>query len=462
MRLYNKSELTHSRIFFDKTPPPFLTIFIFSTLFLLVLAYVISSLLIRTYVVTAQGTVVAEDTTFVGSFADGVLVELVHEEGSFVEVGDVLFTVSSGNEGLQYQTLLSQLEQQESILVAMNLFERSLNERVNHMQNSGIQQEYYARVEHYLFALQQEGREQGHTQTDISNQRQNITDINRDITRLESEISTLNTTEESLRSQLATTPSEIVEEDVELETEITVPNPEFERLEQEIEMTVSEQDGLRAEIDGKISQREGYENEIQHMERQLESTSAGQTRIQLLAELGNSRTTAETRITELESQIAAHQTQDGLYEVRSNNTGYVHYLMPLREGMTVQRMQTIAEISENKEDNMQVEAFIPAQRISRVELGQDVNVAIDGVNVHRYGTISGTLTSIDTGTMVQETEQGNMVFYRAIVTINETQLEANNGNIVNVLRSMPVTARIVYERETYLNWLLNILNFRNQ
>lgn len=460
MRLYNKSELIHSRIFFDKNPPPFLTAFIFSTLFLLVLAYVISSLLIRTYVVTAQGTVVTEDTTFVGSFSDGVLVELMHEEGSFAYIGDVLFTVSSGNEGLQYQTMTAQLEQQESILEVMDLFEQSLNDRVNHMQNSGIQQEYYARVEHYLLTLQQEGREQGHTRTDISERRQSITSINQDITRLEGEVLTLNETEQTLRNQLTETPEEITEEY--LDETMTVPNPEIEHLGQEIESIVSQRDGLQAEIDGKISQREGYENEITQMERQLESTNAGQTRIQLLAELGSSRTSAETRITELESQIAAHQTQDGLYKVRANNTGYVHYLMPLREGMTVQRMHTIAEISKNQEDNMQVEAFIPAQRISRVEIGQDVNVAIEGVNVHRYGTIPGTLTSIDTGTMVQETPQGNMVFYRGIVTIHETYLEASNGDTVGVLRSMPVTARIVYERETYLNWLLNLLNFRNE
>ena len=479
MKLYNKSELTHSRIFFDKKPPPFLTVFVLFTMFLLVLAFVISSLLIRTYVVNAQGTVVTKDTTFVGAFTDGILVELRHEEGSFVHVGDVLFTVSSGNEGLQYQALLLQLEQQEEMLEVMDLFEISLNDRVNHMQNEGIQQEYYARVEHYLNAIQQETRDQGHTRADLNERRQRVLSINSEIRNLENDVNYLNTTEQSLRSQLQTTPNEITEyvepeipvgmSDDELEEmglgqseQITVTNPEYERLEQEIESTVSEREGKQSEIDGKISQREGYENEIMQMERQLESTNAGQTRIQLLAELGTSRTTAQTRITELESQITAHQIQDGLYEVLANNNGYVHYLAPLREGMAVQRMQAIAEISENRYDHMQVEVFIDARQISRVELGQDVNVAIEGVNVHRYGTISGTLKSIDTGTMIQETPQGNMVFYRGIVMIHETYLEASNGDVVNVLRSMPVTARIVYERETYLNWLLNMLNFRNE
>lgn len=116
----------------------------------------------------------------------------------------------------------------------------------------------------------------------------------------------------------------------------------------------------------------------------------------------------------------------------------------------------------NLEDSMQVEVFIPAHQISRVELEQDVNVAVDGVNVSKFGTIPGKLTSIDMGTISQETAEGNMIFNRGIVSIDETYLEASNGDKVDVLRSMPVTARIVYERETYLNWILNMLQFTNE
>jgi len=440
----------------------FLTIFILFTLLILITAFVISSLLTRTYVVTANGTVTTEDNTFVGSFADGILVELIHEEGSFVEFGDVLFTVSSGNEGLQYQILLSQLEQQESLLVAMDLFEKSLNDSTNHMQNTGIEQEYYARVEHYLKALEEDRENLGHIQEDLDDRRQRLATFNQEINRLGGEIDTLNTRESSLRTQLENAPQQPNgnDENSEEGTYWTV-NPEVDRLQQELDAAVSDRERLQAERDGKISEREGIEADITHFERRLSETTAGQTKINLLAELGASRTAAETRITELEGQVAAHQVQDGLYEVRANHTGYIHYLIPLREGMMIQRMQTIAEISENREDQMQVEVFIEARNISKVEIGQDVNVAIDGVNIQKYRTMSGTLASVDIGTMAQETEQGTMIFYRGIVTIHETQLEASNGDVVQLLKSMPVTARIVYERETYLDWILSLLNFRN-
>lgn len=477
MKLYSKSELTHSRIFFDKKPPMFLTIFILSVLFLVALFFFIISILTRTYVVSAQGEVTTEDLTFIGSFADGVVIELIHSEGSFVERGDVLFTVSSGAEGLQYQTLLEQLEHQEEILAAMDLFEQSIEERENHMTNSGIQQEYYARIQHYLLAIQNENAADATAAADLADKRRRVSNFDTDITRLDGEILALETQEASLESQIRNTPAEIEEavepppteynedgEQIEVPppAPVMIPNPEYTRLSGELEEARTERQGLEGQRDGYISERYNVQDEITREERQPDSTNVEQTRIQLLAELGASRTGAETRVVELETQIATHRTQDGLYEVRANQTGYMHYLLPLREGMMIQRMQSIAEISMNREDDMQVEVFIPAHQISRVEVGQDVNVAIEGVNVSKFGTIQGRLVSIDTGTMSQETSEGNMIFYRGIISIDNTYLQASNGDTVYVLRSMPVVARIVYESETYLNWILNMLQFTNE
>lgn len=353
MKLYNKKELTHSRIFFDKQPPMFLTIFILSILFLVALFFFITSILTRTYVVNAQGRVTTEDLAFVGSFADGVIVELLYSENSSVEEGDVLFTVSSGAEGLQYQTLLEQFEHQEEILKAMDLFERSIEERVNHMTNAGIQQEYYARIEHYLLAIRNKNDSDAVTEAELNDQRQQVSNLNADISRLDGEIAILEATEARLASQISNTAAEIEEmtpppsieydEDgelieVPLPEPVMVPNPEYSRLNNELEAARSERQTLEGQREGYILERKGLQSDIKRQERQPGSTNAEQTRIQLLAELGTSRTGAETKIVELETQLETHRTQDSLYEVRANQTGYVHYLVPIREGMMVQRM----------------------------------------------------------------------------------------------------------------------------
>ncbi|MFR7590794.1 MAG: hypothetical protein ACLUVC_05065 [Longibaculum sp.] len=110
---------------------------------------------------------------------------------------------------------------------------------------------------------------------------------------------------------------------------------------------------------------------------------------------------------------------------------------------------------------MIVEAYIQASDISKVQLNNDVKVAIDGVNIQKYGTLNGKLISIDSGTLTQETQQGNVVLYKCLISLDKKQLQATDGTKINAIKSMPVVARIVYEKETYLDWLLELLSFRN-
>lgn len=65
------------------------------------------------------------------------------------------------------------------------------------------------------------------------------------------------------------------------------------------------------------------------------------------------------------------------------------------------------------------------------------------------------------GTITQETTQGTALYYRCVILIDEAQLIDSKENVVEAQKSMPVVARIVYDEETYLNWLLDMLNFTN-
>ena len=110
---------------------------------------------------------------------------------------------------------------------------------------------------------------------------------------------------------------------------------------------------------------------------------------------------------------------------------------------------------------MIVEAYIQATDRSKVSVGDQVKVAIQGVNTQKYGTLSGKLTSIDSGTMTQESSNGNIILYKCEVIINEKELVASNQEKIQVVKSMPVVARIIYEKETYMDWILEMLNFKN-
>ena len=128
MKLYNKSELRYSRIFFDKKPPAFVFILIISTAIILIGALIGAAYTPKNYIVKA---------------------------------GDVIVSLSSGQEGLQASSLNKQLEKLRAKEAIFQKFEQSLNEKYNHMSNSGEEQEYYGKVEYYLSQLNSENYNNG-------------------------------------------------------------------------------------------------------------------------------------------------------------------------------------------------------------------------------------------------------------------------------------------------------------
>ncbi|MGQ7366537.1 hypothetical protein ACTGXZ_04975 [Streptococcus suis] len=106
-----------------------------------------------------------------------------------------------------------------------------------------------------------------------------------------------------------------------------------------------------------------------------------------------------------------------------------------------------------------IEAFVLATDISRVAVGAEADIAITGVNSQKFGTLKGAVTQIDSGTITQETQNGNVSLYKVVVALEELTLKKDE-EIVVLQKDMPVEARIVYDNETYLDWILELLSFK--
>ncbi|MCQ9212679.1 MULTISPECIES: hypothetical protein [unclassified Streptococcus] len=156
MKLYNKSELRYSRIFFDKKPPAYAFVLIISTALILVGALIGAAYIPKNYIVKAGGNAVITGTEFLSAVASGKVVTMHKSEGEAVKSGELILSLSSGQEGLQADSLNKQLEKLHAKEAIFQKFEQSLNEKVNHMANSGEEQEYYGKVEYYLSQLTSE------------------------------------------------------------------------------------------------------------------------------------------------------------------------------------------------------------------------------------------------------------------------------------------------------------------
>lgn len=347
MKLYNKSELRYSRIFFDKRPPAFAFILIISTAIILSGALVGAAYIPKNYIVKANGNSVITGTEFLSAISSGKVVTLHKSEGDMVNAGDVIISLSSGQEGLQASSLNKQLVK--------------------------------------------------------------------------------------LRAK------EAIFQKLEITTKI---------------------EALKTNITSKNSEIDSQQSNIKDMNRTYNDPTSQAYNIyaQLVSELGTARSNNNKSITELEANLGVATGQDKAHSILAPNEGTLHYLVPLKQGMSIQQGQTIAEVS-GKEKGYYVEAFVLASDISRVSKGAKVDVAITGVNSQKYGTLKGQVRQIDSGTISQETKEGNISLYKVMIELETLTLKHGSETVV-LQKDMPVEVRIVYDKETYLDWILEMLSFK--
>ncbi len=489
MRFYTKDQLKDSRIFFDKNPPLFGTIFLIFTIVIIIASIILANFLIKPYIVRAQGTVTTTDMRYVSVNANGSVIEMIAHEGGEIKRGQPIIKVTNGQEGLQVESLTKQLLKAREKLEAMDLYQKSLEDKVNYMSNSGVEQEYYGYIEYYLLQLKSEAYSDN-TQLETLNNRlakrntltNEINDLQTKINSIvipqvdDSNLKSLENTYNSKKLELENLKNELstINDPIQidkqknkinlLENEIAEIDNKIQDINKKIREKVNvenEIDKFNTQIQTKNSELVALKEEIQTLQNQINNPSSqtGQMFSQLTAELGKARANLQTQITELEANITMYGSQAKIYTITAQNDGILHYVSPLKVGMSVQQNQVIAEISTQQEENYLVEAYVNATDIAKIHVGDSVKVAVSGVNTMKYGTIKGKLVSIDSGTINQETKTGNLILYRIVITIDEYQLKSKKDTI-QLIKSMPVEARIIYEKETYLEWVLEMLNFK--
>ena len=207
MKLYNKSELRYSRIFFDKKPPAYAFILIISTTLVLVGALIGAANIPKNYIVKANGNAVITGTEFLSAIRSGKVVTMHKSEGDTVKVGDVILSLSSGEEGLQAGSLTKQLEKLRAKEAIFQKFEQSLNEKINHMSNSGEEQEYYGKVEYYLSQLNSENYSHGSQYSKLQDEYVKLNKLIGERDQLNIDLHTAQNEIAQLQQQLASLPA---------------------------------------------------------------------------------------------------------------------------------------------------------------------------------------------------------------------------------------------------------------
>jgi membrane fusion protein len=132
--------------------------------------------------------------------------------------------------------------------------------------------------------------------------------------------------------------------------------------------------------------------------------------------------------------------------------------LPVSTGQTIAAGSTVAIIIPTG-SHIEAELLAPSRSIGFIKPGQEVNLALQAFPFQRFGTVAGTIRSVST-TVLAPSEvviQGLNIqepVYRIRVTMGREVMRAY-GEIIPMQPGMLVSADIVFDRRSLLQWLFD-------
>ncbi len=264
------------------------------------------------------------------------------------------------------------------------------------------------------------------------------------------------------QSQLAAQKAGFMAEIGQLESQIAMQNQLVESASREVTRTrevaargfVSERD-MQAREDGLMARRQTLSQLTQALAARRASLaeaerSAAQVAAQAAAQnAGFAASRAQV------AQQAANSDGSRSYVLRAPVAGRVTALTA-RAGQPVGPQAQLMTIVP-KNSVLQAELAIPSSAIGFVKPGQTVRLAIDAFPYQRFGTVSGKVMTVATSALNRTAPNGAAISaYPVIVAIDQASISAF-GRSERLVSGMTLSARIVTEKQSLLQWLFEPL-----
>ncbi len=210
-------------------------------------------------------------------------------------------------------------------------------------------------------------------------------------------------------------------------------------------------------FDGSMYQAYGYSDEQIEAELEKNQGKIAEIYYSAIQSAQNTIREAQQQIETINAQLAAIQNGQAEYRVKAVADGTLHMLADYKSGMVVQTGSAVATITPENEEVL-IEAYISTADMARMEEGDRVQMAIDGLMQSVYGTVTGTVTGIDSNVTSLEGQDGQSTPVFKIRIVPDTDyVVSKTGRKVNLSNGMTVEARITYDEVTYFNYVLEKL-----
>ena len=171
-----------------------------------------------------------------------------------------------------------------------------------------------------------------------------------------------------------------------------------------------------------------------------------------LQSISSSLTSVQSNIDNLQSQMDALSTGANDYYIYAPTSGVIHMDTPYKVGMVLSAGTPLATVASENSD-LEVVAYVTLNDRPLLHVGDPCKIAITGLSEYSYGTLTGTVTSIDSD--VTASSSGS--YYKMTITPDSTYVISNSGDKVDLSNGMSVTARVEYDKLTYFEYAMEAL-----
>lgn len=105
-------------------------------------------------------------------------------------------------------------------------------------------------------------------------------------------------------------------------------------------------------------------------------------------------------------------------------------------------------------DNLIVEGKVSTADSAYVKVGQQANVKLDAYDYSIYGTLNGHVVYVSPDTLLDETRQGAVPYYRVHVALDDAVFKGDRSNAIHVKPGMTATVEIKANTRTVLSFLV--------
>ena len=163
-------------------------------------------------------------------------------------------------------------------------------------------------------------------------------------------------------------------------------------------------------------------------------------------------TSVQANIDNIEAQLDALNTGANDYYIYAPTSGVIHMDTPYKVGMVLSAGSALATVASENSD-LEIVAAVTVNDRPLINVGDPCKIAITGLSEYSYGTLTGTVTSIDSDV----TSSTNGSYYKMTIKPDNTYVVSTSGDKVDLSNGMSVTARVEYDELTYFDYVMEAL-----